>query len=109
MTTEDPDAQRTSGQQDAPIHAGDRSGSADALGASAPTEPVDLPIRTLVLVGTAVWTLALVVTLVVPSLHTAERSWWPWACVSGIALGAFALWYVRRGTGIESTTLARHE
>ena len=45
----------------------------------------------------SVWVLALVVTLVVPSLHTGDRSWWPWTCVSGIALGAIAWWYVGRG------------
>lgn len=99
MTTEEPEAQRTAGPQDAPVHAGGRGGSAQTLGASAPTEPVDVPIRTLALVGTALWAVALVVTLVVPSLHTDQRSWWPWACVTGIALGAFALWYVGRGRG----------
>ena len=71
--------------------------TADALGTAAPTEPLHVPTRTIVVVGTAVWALALVVTLVVPSLHTGERSWWPWACVTGIALGAFAWWYVGRG------------
>ena len=58
-----------------------------------------MPTRTIVVVGTAVWALALVVTLVVPSLHTGERSWWPWTCVTGMALGAFAWWYVGRGAG----------
>ncbi|MBT9255058.1 DUF2530 domain-containing protein [Phycicoccus sp. KQZ13P-1] len=67
------------------------------LGRSAPVDPPDVPTRTLVLVGSGVWTLALVVTLLVPALHTGERSWWPWACVTGLALGAFAWWYVRRG------------
>ena len=42
---------------------------------------------------------ALVVTLVVPALHTGARDWWPWACVTGIVLGGFAWWYVRRGRG----------
>ena len=71
--------------------------AADALGTAAPTEPLDVPTRTIVVVGTAAWALALVVTLVVPSLHSGERSWWPWTCVTGIALGAFAWWYVGRG------------
>ncbi|GGL34153.1 DUF2530 domain-containing protein [Phycicoccus endophyticus] len=70
-----------------------------ALGESAPVDPPDLPPMTVVLVGSALWALALVVTLAVPALHTGERSWWPWACVSGLAIGAFAGWYVRRGRG----------
>jgi hypothetical protein len=68
-----------------------------ALGTAAPVEPIAVPTRLLVAVGTGLWALALVVTLVVPSLHTGNRSWWPWTCVSGIALGAIAWWYVGRG------------
>lgn len=64
-------------------------------------DPITVPTGTLVLVGTAIWALALVVTLLVPALHTGERSWWPWACVSGIALGAFAWWYVSRTQGVD--------
>ena len=78
-----------------PVHA---SRAAEALGTAAPTEPLDVSTRSVILVGSAAWALALVVTLVVPALHTGERSWWPWACVTGIALGAFALWYLGRGT-----------
>lgn len=69
------------------------------LGRAAPTGEVLLPTRLIVAVGTALWALALVVTLLVPALHEGERSWWPWTCVTGIALGAFAWWYVRRGRG----------
>ncbi|WP_205859457.1 DUF2530 domain-containing protein [Phycicoccus flavus] len=69
------------------------------FGESAPVDPPVVPTRTIALVGTALWVLALAVTLVVPALHTGERDWWPWACVSGIALGVFAWWYVRRGRG----------
>lgn len=74
---------------------------ATPLGESAPVEPIAVPMRTLVLVGTAIWAVALVVTLIVPALHTGERSWWPWACVSGIALGAFAVWYLSRAQGVD--------
>jgi hypothetical protein len=35
----------------------------------------------------------------VPSMHSGDRSWWPWTCVTGIVLGAFAYWYVGRGRG----------
>ena len=69
------------------------------LGEAAPTEAVDVPTRTIVAVGTGLWAVALVLTLLVPSLHEGERSWWPWTCVTGIALGAFAWWYVGRGRG----------
>jgi len=68
-----------------------------ALGTSAPVEPLAVPIRSIVGVGTGLWVLALAVTLVVPALHTGDRSWWPWTCVAGTALGAFAWWYVGRG------------
>ncbi|HSF98587.1 MAG TPA: DUF2530 domain-containing protein [Ornithinibacter sp.] len=74
---------------------------ATPLGESAPVEPITVPTRTLVLAGTAIWAVALVVTLLVPALHTGERSWWPWACVSGIALGAFAWWYVGRTQDVD--------
>ncbi len=74
-------------------------GAATPLGESAPVEPPSLSTRTIVIVGITIWAVALVVTLLVPALHTGERSWWPWTCVSGIALGLFAGWYVRRGRG----------
>ena len=70
-----------------------------ALGASAPVESLDVPTRPIIGVGIGLWVVALVVTLVVPGLHTGDRSWWPWTCVTGIALGAFAWWYVGRGHG----------
>ncbi len=68
-----------------------------ALGAAAPVEPLVVRSRPIVATGIGLWVLALVVTLVVPGLHTGERSWWPWSCVIGIALGAIAWWYVGRG------------
>lgn len=70
-----------------------------ALGASAPVEPLAVPSRPIVGAGIALWTLALVVTLLVPALHDGDRSWWPWTCVTGIVLGLFAWWYVGRGHG----------
>lgn len=70
-----------------------------AFGRPAPVDPPNLPTRVIVLVGTGLWVLALVVTLLVPALHTGERWWWPWSCVTGIGLGVFAWWYVRRGRG----------
>lgn len=69
------------------------------LGQAAPVEPHAVPTRAIIGAGTGCWVLALVVTLVVPALHTGDRSWWPWTCVTGILLGAFGWWYVGRGKG----------
>lgn len=66
----------------------------------APAYP-QLPVRTATVIkaGIVGWALALMVTLVVPALHAGERSWWPWACVSGMTLGLIGYLYVRRGRG----------
>jgi len=64
---------------------------------SAGTGAVDT-VRIL-LVGTALWCLALAVTLLVPSLHTGARSWWPWSCLVGVVGGTLAVLYVRSGRG----------
>lgn len=53
----------------------------------------------IVLVGSLLWLLALVATLVVPGWHTGDRSWWPWTCVAGLALGLLGWAYLRRGRG----------
>ena len=47
----------------------------------------------------ALWTVALVVSLLVPALNHGDRHWWPWTCVAGLGGGALALMYVRRGRG----------
>jgi Protein of unknown function (DUF2530) len=47
----------------------------------------------------ALWAVALVVTLLVPSLHDGDRSWWPWCCVAGLGLGLIGYAYLRRGRG----------
>lgn len=70
---------------------------ASPLGEPAPTEPLSVSSRRIIAIGSTMWAVALVVVLVVPDLHTGDRSWWPWTCVTGIALGAFAWWYVGRG------------
>ncbi len=66
-----------------------------------PDEPQPLAVDTTLLlrVGIALWVVALVLSLLVPALHEAERHWWPWACVVGIVGGLLALPYVRRGRG----------
>lgn len=52
-----------------------------------------------ILYGIGLWVAALIITLVVPSLHEGTRHWWPWTCAAGIALGLIAAGYVRRGRG----------
>ena len=64
-----------------------------------PLEPVHVPMLRIIEGGMVAWALALVVTLVVPTLHAGARDWWPWACVAGILLGAIGWLYVRRGRG----------
>lgn len=49
--------------------------------------------------GMILWAVALVVVLAVPPLRTGDRDWWPWACVSGLAVGALGWVYLRRGRG----------
>jgi hypothetical protein len=62
-------------------------------------EPLHVDTVRVVLVGTACWLVALVLTLVVPGLHSGTRSWWPWAAVAGTVLGGLGVLYVRRGRG----------
>ena len=45
-------------------------------------------------VGTAAWAVALVVLLIVREALPAGSGWWVWTCVTGVAMGLFALWYV---------------
>ncbi len=62
-------------------------------------QPLDVPTGRIVLVGLGCWVVALVVVLAVPGLHDGDRSWWPWACVSGLGLGSLGYAYLRRGRG----------
>ena len=62
-------------------------------------QPLDWSTGRIVLGGIAAWVVALVVTLAVPDLRTGDRSWWPWTCVAGIALGLLGYVYLRRGRG----------
>lgn len=70
----------------------------NGIAPSAP-EPISFRMDMIVLIGIGVWALALVATLAIPALRDGERSWWKWACVSGIVLGAVGYLYVRRGRG----------
>ena len=62
-------------------------------------EPLQVDTPHVIVVGLALWAVALVVTLAVPALHRGDRDWWPWAAVSGLLLGGLGLAYVRRGRG----------
>lgn len=62
-------------------------------------QPLAVDTVRIVLAGTALFGVALVVTLLVPSLHSGDRDWWPWACTSGLALGLVGLLYIVRGRG----------
>lgn len=70
---------------------------------SGPPEPgaLTLAVRAdrIVLVGIALWALALLLVLLVPAWHEGSRAWWPWACLSGLALGVVGYGYLRRGRG----------
>lgn len=61
--------------------------------------PVKVDVLRVVEIGVALWVLALVLTLVIPSLHHDGRDWWPWACVAGAGLGAIGWAYIKRGRG----------
>jgi len=61
--------------------------------------PLALPMLRIVEWGIAVWAAALVLTLALPTLHTGSRSWWPWCCGAGVALGGVGWAYLRRGRG----------
>lgn len=64
-----------------------------------PLEPLAVPTRRIVALGMVGWAIALAIILVVPALHTGIRSWWPWACVTGLVLGTIGYAYVARGRG----------
>lgn len=66
---------------------------------AAPLAPARVDTFPIIVAGTVCWLVALVVTLLVPSWHTGDRDWWPWACVTGLVLGGIGLIYVRRGRG----------
>jgi hypothetical protein len=61
--------------------------------------PLPVPMRRIVEAGVLAWVVALLVVLVVPGLHSGDRSWWPWTCVAGIGLGGIGWTYLRRGRG----------
>lgn len=61
-----------------------------------PPPPLEANDQVVIWVGTAGWTVALVVLLVVRDSLPPGQRWWIWTCVCGVAFGLFALWYVPR-------------
>ena len=61
-----------------------------------PPPPLEADDQLVIRIGTAGWTVALVVLLVIRDSLPADQRWWIWTCVCGIAFGIFASWYVPR-------------
>jgi Protein of unknown function (DUF2530) len=61
-----------------------------------PPPPLEADDQLVIWVGTAGWTVALVVLLVIRDSLPPGQRWWIWTCVCGIAFGIFAAWYVPR-------------
>lgn len=61
-----------------------------------PPPPLEANDQLVIWVGTAGWTVALVVLLVIRDSLPPGQRWWIWTCVCGVAFGIFASWYVPR-------------
>ena len=63
-----------------------------------PPPPVDVDLGRVMLIGTAVWGVALVVAVVL-ALGDDEASWMPaWVCATGVLLGLFGVLWARRNS-----------
>ena len=58
---------------------------------------------------TAGWAAALVVLLVLREQIPPGERWWIWACVAGVVMGLFALWYVPWLKRARARSAARRE
>jgi Protein of unknown function (DUF2530) len=61
-----------------------------------PPPPLEANDQLVAGVGTAAWAVALAVLLIVRNGLPGHERWWIWTCLTGVALGLFALWYVPR-------------
>jgi len=73
----------------------------------APPPPLEANDRLVTVTGTAGWTLALIVLLVVRGSLPADDRWWIWTCAAGLVMGLFALWYVPRFKRARARAAAR--
>ena len=56
--------------------------------------PVKTDDRKAMLVGAALWVVALaVLLLMLPAVTAAGNGWWLWTCVAGLALGLIGILY----------------
>ena len=59
--------------------------------------PLDVDGVGAVAIGTVLWAIALICTLIFrTSLNESGRGWWMWVCLSGFVLGLMGLPYVVR-------------
>ena len=72
-----------------------------------PPPPLEANDRLVTVVGTAGWTLALTVLLIVRGSLPADARWWIWTCAAGAVMGLFALWYVPRFKRARARAAAR--
>jgi hypothetical protein len=72
-----------------------------------PREANDQVVTSLI---TAVWAIALVVTLILLAVGVlpAGQRWWVWTCGTGVAMGVFGLWYVPVLQRNRARAAARH-
>jgi hypothetical protein len=68
--------------------------SRSEAGRPSPPPPLEANDQLVAGVVTAGWVIALIVLLIVRDSLPAHERWWIWTCLSGVALGLFALWYV---------------
>ncbi|GAB3206943.1 DUF2530 domain-containing protein [Marinactinospora thermotolerans] len=59
-------------------------------------EVLEFDYRVPTALGSIGWTVALVVLLAMGDRLPLESRWWIWVCVTGIALGVFAYFYIPR-------------
>ena len=70
--------------------------SRDRAERPSPPPPLEANDQLVTGVVTAGWAIALVILLIIRDSLPADARWWIWTCVTGVALGLFALWYVPR-------------
>ena len=67
------------------------------VGVTKPVEPLDVDGVRTAAVGTIIWAVALLVTVVLHGrLSDDGRGWWVWAAATGTLLGGIGIWFLRR-------------